>query len=128
MIMKATRKTLMVVDDDLTNLRIAKNALSDFYDVFTVLSAAKMFDLLERKKPALILLDIEMPEMNGREAIKILQERPQTRDIPVIFLTGANNPDSEPQEFSLGAADYISKPFDPILLRERIKFHLSRRK
>jgi putative two-component system response regulator len=116
---------IMIVDDNIANLRIAKNALSEIYDVFTVPSAAKMFDLLERNKPELILLDIDMPEMNGYEAIEILKNRPETRDILVIFLTGKSDSDSELEGLSLGAVDYISKPFMPLLLRKRVELHLT---
>ncbi|MDR1579937.1 MAG: response regulator, partial [Synergistaceae bacterium] len=86
--------------------------------------AAKMFDLLERNEPELILLDIDMPEMDGYEAIKILKENPATRDILVIFLTGKSDSESELEGLSLGAVDYISKPFMPPLLRKRIELHL----
>jgi putative two-component system response regulator len=115
----------MVVDDNITNLKYAKTALSDIYDVFTVPSCAKMFSLLEAERPSLILLDINMPEMNGLEAIKILKNRAETRDIPVIFLTAKNDPDSEVEGLNLGAADYIAKPFVQSLLRKRVEIHLT---
>ncbi|GHV29658.1 two-component system response regulator [Synergistales bacterium] len=123
--MEESYKTIMIVDDNIANLKIAKNALSDIYDVFTVPSAAKMFDLLERNKPELILLDIDMPGMNGYEAIKILKDNPETRGILVVFLTGKSDSDSELEGLSLGAVDYISKPFMPPLLRKRIELHLT---
>jgi putative two-component system response regulator len=119
------RKMIMLVDDNIANLKIAKNALSDIYDVFTVPSAAKMFGLLERNKPELILLDVDMPEMNGYQALEILKKDPSTRDILVIFLTGKSDADSELEGLSLGAVDYISKPFMPPLLRKRIELHLT---
>jgi putative two-component system response regulator len=121
---KERRAMVMIVDDNITNLKIAKNTLADTYDVFTVPSAAKMFDLLERNRPALIVLDIVMPEMDGYEAIKILKSDAATRDIPVIFLTGKSDPESELEGLSVGAVDYISKPFAPPLLRKRIELHL----
>jgi putative two-component system response regulator len=123
--MDDNRKVIMIVDDNIANLRIAKNALSGAYDVFTVPSAEKMFDLLERNKPELILLDIDMPVMNGYEAIKILKERAGTKDIIVIFLTGKSDADSELEGLSLGAVDYISKPFMPQLLCKRVELHLT---
>jgi putative two-component system response regulator len=119
------RPKIMIVDDSIANLRVAKNALVDFYDIFTVPSAAKMFELLERNKPKLILLDIDMPGTDGYEAIKILQSQPPTRDIPVIFLTGKNDPESEIAGLSLGAIDYINKPFIPQILRKRVELHLT---
>jgi putative two-component system response regulator len=122
---KDERAVIMIVDDNIANLRIAKNSLAGFYDVFTVPSAEKMFDLLERNKPELILLDIDMPAMNGYEAIKILKERPETRDILVIFLTGKSDSESELEGLLLGAVDYISKPFMPPLLKKRIELHLT---
>jgi putative two-component system response regulator len=118
------RAVVMIVDDNIANLKIAKIALSDRFDVFTVPSAAKMFDLLERNVPALILLDIDMPEMDGYAAIKILKENPDTRDIPVIFLTAKSDSESELEGLTLGAIDYISKPFLPPLLLKRVELHL----
>jgi putative two-component system response regulator len=84
-----------------------------------------MFSLLELERPALILLDINMPVMNGIEAIKILKKKPWTRDIPVIFLTFRNDLDSEIEGLSLGAVDYIRKPFEPHLLHKRVEIHLT---
>ena len=119
------RMMVMIVDDNIANLKIAKNALAKSYEVFTVPSAAKMFDLLERNKPKLILLDIDMPGMDGCEAIKLLKANPPTSDIPVIFLTGIGSPENELKGLSLGAVDYISKPFMPQLLHKRVELHLT---
>ncbi|MDR2403612.1 MAG: response regulator [Spirochaetaceae bacterium] len=122
--MEDQHSVIMLVDDNIANLKIGKNALVDTYDVYTAPSAAKMFELLERNIPSLILLDINMPEMDGYEAIKLLKEKERTRDIPVVFLTGKDDPDSEFEGLSLGAIDYIAKPFSPPLLRKRIEVHL----
>jgi class 3 adenylate cyclase/FixJ family two-component response regulator len=115
---------IILVDDNPSNLRAGKNVLAEKYEVFTAPSAQKMFGLLEEIKPALILLDIEMPEINGYEAIKSLKEDPSTQDIPVIFLTGKADADNELEGLSLGAIDYITKPFIPTLLLKRIEVHL----
>ena len=123
--MDSDRTMIMIVDDNIASLKIAKNALTEFYEVFTVPSAAKMFDLLERNKPKLILLDIDMPEMDGYEAIKLLKANAATSGIPVIFLTGMDSPESELEGLSFGAVDYISKPFMPRLLQKRIELHLT---
>jgi putative two-component system response regulator len=122
--MAGTRTTIMLVDDALVNLKLGKSVLADSYDVFTAPSAAKMLELLERIKPALILLDVNMPEISGYDAIRLLKERPDTRDIPVIFLTAMRDPENEIQGLDLGAVDYIIKPFSPPLLRRRIDLHL----
>jgi DNA-binding response OmpR family regulator len=80
-----------------------------------------MFDILGKNSPALILLDIGM---NGYEAIKILKAKEETRNIPVIFLTGKTETNDELEGLSLGAIDYITKPFMPPLLLKRIEVHL----
>jgi putative two-component system response regulator len=72
----------------------------------------------------MILLDIEMPEMNGYEAIKILKAKENTKDIPIIFLTGKTDTENELEGLDLGAVDYITKPFQPALLLKRIEVHL----
>lgn len=119
------RALIMIVDDNIANLKVAKNALTKSYDVFTVLSAAKMFDMLQRNKPSLILLDIDMPDMDGFEVIKLLKAEPGTQDIPVIFLTGRGEPENEVKGLHLGAIDYISKPFSPQILDRRVELHLA---
>ncbi|MDR0497766.1 MAG: response regulator [Treponema sp.] len=116
---------IFIVDDADTNLLIAEAALETQYQVMTLPSAAKMFTLLEKITPDLILLDIEMPEMNGFEAIKRLKSHHSYTDIPVIFLTGHTDIDIEVRGFELGAIDFISKPFSPPILLNRIKTHIN---
>jgi len=118
------RKTIYLVDDNITNLTLGKNALAVHYKVFTMNSGASLLKFLERNIPDLILLDVEMPEMNGYEVIKIIKSKMETKDIPVIFLTAKTDGDSELEGFSLGAIDYITKPFSPSLLLRRIETHL----
>jgi len=118
------KKLIILVDDNPANLRIGKNVLAKSYTVATAPSGEKLFSLLENNNPALILLDIDMPQMNGYEAIKILKEKPETRDIPVIFLTAKTDSVDEFTGLSLGAIDYITKPFQPDLLLKRIEVHL----
>jgi putative two-component system response regulator len=122
--MEREKTLIILVDDNPANLRIGKNVLAEKYAVATAPSAEKMFSLLENNSPAMILLDVDMPEMNGYEAIKILKSKPQTKDIPVIFLTARTESDDELAGLSLGAIDYIVKPFQPPLLLKRIEVHL----
>ncbi|MDR1868376.1 MAG: response regulator [Treponema sp.] len=117
-------KTIFVVDDSDTNLTMAEAALEDQYRVMTMPSAAKMFSLLEKFKPDLILLDIEMPEMDGFEALKKLKSGDIWSDIPVMFLTGRTDADVEARGFEMGAVDFVIKPFSAPVLLNRIKTHL----
>jgi putative two-component system response regulator len=117
-------KVIFVVDDSAVNLIKAKQALEGQYDVFTMLSAAKMFYLIEKITPDVILLDIEMPEMDGFTALKKLRENDLTAQIPVIFLTAYSDEARESHGLDMGAVDFIPKPFStPIVLR-RIANHL----
>ncbi|MDR1853336.1 MAG: response regulator [Azoarcus sp.] len=118
------RKLIMLVDDNPANLVVGKDALSDVYRVLTVPSAAKMFEMLERHKPELILLDVDMPETSGYDAIGILKANPATRDIPVVFLTAMTDANHELKGLSMGAIDYIAKPFSAPLLKKRVEVHL----
>jgi response regulator RpfG family c-di-GMP phosphodiesterase len=124
LVVENQRELIILVDDNPATLRAGKNILSEKYDVFTVPSAKKMFSFLEKTKPAMILLDIEMPEMNGYEAIELLKANPETRDIPVIFLTAKTEVEEELKGFNCGATDYITKPIIPPLLLKRIEVHL----
>ena len=122
--MSEDRKKVILVDDNPINLKLARNTLMDKYDVFTVPSAEKLFQLLEKTLPDLILLDVMMPEMSGYEAIKILKNNEQTAEIPVIFLTAKSDTNSELEGFIHGAVDYVSKPFSPQLLLKRVDVHV----
>jgi CheY-like chemotaxis protein len=122
---EAKRQKIMRVDDNVTNLTVGKNALLDKYDVFTIPSGEKLLKILERTIPDLILLDIDMPDMTGYDVIKILKGNPDTASIPVIFLTAKNDAADELTGLSLGAIDYIIKPFSPPLLQKRSEKRLS---
>jgi len=122
--MENEKDLIIMVDDSHANLQIGRNTLSEKYAVATASSAKRLFSILESNAPALILLDVDMPEINGYEAIKILKAKPETQDIPVIFLTARAGSDDELTGLSLGAIDYITKPFQPPLLLKRIEVHL----
>jgi len=122
--MSENRKTVFLVDDDITNLTVGKNALTEHYKVFTLDSGERLLKMLEKNIPDLILLDVEMPDMDGYETIKIIKSSPETKHIPVIFLTGKNDDKSELEGLALGAVDYITKPFSPPCLLKRIEVHL----
>ena len=118
--MTGKRKTIIAVDDNSTNLVICKKILKPFYEVYPAPSASKMFKLMEHIIPDLILLDVEMPDINGYEAARMLKEEAAFKGIPIIFLTARNDPVSEKIGFNLGAADYILKPIVSDQLIERI--------
>ncbi|MCL2002886.1 MAG: response regulator [Oscillospiraceae bacterium] len=122
--MEKSRELIVIVDDDITNLTIARKNLAETYAVFTAPSGKKLFSLLEKVEPDLILLDVNMPEMNGYEVIRQLKNNEETKQIPIIFLTAKGGGESELEGLSLGAVDYIVKPFSPPLLRKRIELHL----
>ena len=118
-------KTILVIDDSVTNLLVAVEALEKHYRVLTMSTAAKMFALLEKISPDLILLDIAMPEMSGYDAIKKLKESELHAEIPVIFLTALGDSYNEAFGIELGAVDFIRKPFSEAVLLQRIKHHLN---
>ena len=118
-------KTIFVVDDNITNLEMATEVLESDYRVLTMTSAEKMFSMLKKITPDMILLDIEMPDMSGMEALVQLKENPEYPSIPVIFLTSMTSPHIEKQGFECGAVDFIGKPFSPQVLKSRLKTHLN---
>jgi len=122
--MTTEQKIIFLVDDDSTNLAVGSETLEKYYDVLTFNSGARLLKTLEKALPDLILLDVAMPEMDGYEVIKRLKSKTETASIPVIFLTAKNDAESELEGLSLGAIDYITKPFSPPRLLKRIEVHL----
>ncbi|MCL2033724.1 MAG: response regulator [Oscillospiraceae bacterium] len=117
-------KTIFIVDDNDVNLLMAEETLSKQYNVCTLKSAASMFELLNNIVPDLIMLDILMPKTSGFDAIKLLKADVRYASIPIIFLTGKADADTESYGFELGAVDFISKPFNERVLLKRVQTHL----
>jgi len=117
-------KIIFVVDDSPVNLTKAKQALDGMYRVLTLLSADKMFALIEKIMPDLILLDIEMPDVDGFAALQRLKGNTKTSGIPVIFLTAYSDEAREAHGLQLGAVDFVAKPFSTPVLLNRISHHL----
>lgn len=115
---------ILVVDDNPVTLSMIKGILSDFYKVYTVNSGAMALEYLDTQRPDLILLDIEMPGMNGIELLCAVKADPRLCNIPVLFLTTTTDNAVEAMVFKLGAADYIRKPINDIVLITRVKMHL----
>ncbi len=113
-------KHILIVDDNKTNLVMAKQELSADYQVTPVISGAQALSFLEKKHTDLILLDINMPELDGRETMRRIRENEAWSHIPIIFLTADSSPQTEAQCLSDGADDFIAKPFVPQVMRSRI--------
>jgi serine phosphatase RsbU (regulator of sigma subunit) len=124
----AEKNTLLLVDDAPANIQVANAILKDDYRVRVATSGAKALELVKAKPaPGLVLLDVEMPEMDGYEVCRRLKADPETRDIPVIFLTGKTEAEDETRGFSVGAVDYVHKPFSPSVVKARVHTHLALR-
>lgn len=118
------KATILAVDDTAVNIDVVKGVLSEEYLVQAALNASTALKIVEKRKPDLILLDIMMPDVDGYEVCRQLKASPETRDIPVIFLTAKSEEEDETMGLSLGAVDYITKPISPPILKERVKNHL----
>lgn len=113
--------TILIVDDDRINLVMAQNLLQKEYKVVAVNSGKQAFKYLEKHTPDLILLDIFMPEIGGFEVMKQLQEHKEWKKIPVIFLTADRKSETETECFKMGAYDFITKPFEPMVMLNRVR-------
>lgn len=116
---------VLVVDDDLADLQRMQSLLAGDYRLKVASSGAEGLRLaLERPQPDLILLNVQMPELDGYEVCRRLKQNPETAQLPVVFVTRRHQPADEQQGFDLGAVDYISKPVSPPLLLARVKAQL----
>lgn len=118
-------KKILVVDDSPQNIDLVIGALTPDYRIAVATSGQDALFLAVEEQPDLILLDVMMPEMNGYEVCQKLKQKPGTREIPVIFLTALHDDTDEAAGLELGAVDYISKPFNPELLRHRIRTQIT---
>ena len=123
--MNETKKnSVLVVDDDTSNIIALTHILQQEYTIYVAKNGTAAIKAAEKHLPDVILLDIIMPEMDGYAVIAELKKSDKTKEIPVIFITGLNKPDDEEKGLSLGAADYIAKPFSPAIVLLRVKNQL----
>jgi putative two-component system response regulator len=115
---------ILVVDDNLTSLKQIGAQLAESYDVSLAKSGPLALQICKQEKPDLILLDIEMPEMDGFETIKRLRMNRYLGSIPVIFLTGNHDTETEVRGLQSGARDFITKPVEKSTLIHRIELHM----
>ena len=118
------RGNVVVVDDEPTNLKKAETVLSEKFKVILLKSGEILLRYLEKHTPDLILLDIMMPDMDGYETIQRLKANEKTAGIPVIFLTGKTDTESEVKGLKLGAVDFIIKPFQNEVIMSRVQTHM----
>ena len=124
--MESPKQTLLIVDDAVENIDIVVTIFKDQYKVKAATNGRKALQIIKKskKRPDLILLDVVMPELDGFDTIKELKGDEHTKNIPVIFLTSEAEPEKVLQAFSLGAVDYVQKPFNIDELRSRVNTHM----
>ena len=119
------KETILIVDDERFNINVLSDLLNNDYEIMVAKSGKQTLKLLQNEYlPDLILLDIMMPDMDGFETCKMIKQDKRTEDIPIIFITALDRDHDEQMGLELGAVDYISKPFTPMLVRLRVKNHL----
>jgi CheY-like chemotaxis protein len=119
------RKKILLVDDSSTVLMMERMALGD--QEFEVVIARNGMEAIEKAvsaQPDLIFMDVVMPKMNGFDACRALKARKETRSIPVIMVTTRGEPHHIEQGYGSGCAEYITKPFDMVELRSKLKNYL----
>ncbi|MBF0138547.1 MAG: diguanylate cyclase [Magnetococcales bacterium] len=116
-----TLPTLLIVDDEPDNIRIAGRILEKEYHLLFSTTGKDALDIAQTKQPDMILLDIVMPDMDGYTVCSMIRQNPATQDIPIIFVTAMEHEQHEVIGLELGASDYLSKPLHPLISRLRIR-------
>lgn len=116
--------TILCIDDESVNLKVLASIFKDHYQVIVSKSASQGYNKALESAPDLILLDVIMPGESGFDLIKKLKAHPALKRIPVIFITGLQSVEDEEKGLTLGASDYIQKPFNYGIVRARVNTHL----
>ena len=114
------KKAILVVDDEPAIRLLVAHMLDKSYQVYQATDGQEAIDIARRIKPALILMDIMMPKVDGYTACRTIKTDNETKDIPVIMVTGVGYDLNRKLSESVGASDYITKPFNPHELIEKI--------
>lgn len=116
---------ILLVDDEPTNLAILRKILEPDYRLVYARSGLETFEAIKQYQPSLILLDVQMPDMDGYTICKILKANPANEGIPVIFVTNLGDLGHEKEGFAAGCVDYLNKPVAPDIVLARVRTHLS---
>jgi len=120
------QSSILIVDDRPENIDILNDVLFPHYRIRIALNGEKALKIaFSASPPDLILLDVMMPGLNGYQVCEKLKSNPDTRTIPVIFVTSMSEADNEEKGLELGAVDYITKPVNPAIVLARVKTHLA---
>ena len=119
--MNERANSILIVDDEVLNITALTCILKPFYTIYVSKDGASAINTACDLKPDVILLDVIMPDLSGFDVIQSLKENEETKDIPVIFVTGQTDKTDEEMGLSLGAADYITKPFEAPIVKLRVK-------
>ncbi|MBO4506642.1 MAG: response regulator [Lachnospiraceae bacterium] len=115
------RKTILVIDDMAAILEHAKQLLKEKYSVIPCTSARQAFDIMEKRKPDLILVDINMPEMDGFDFIRKIKEDERFKDVHVMMITAEITSQTESRGYELGAENFVLKPFSQAVMMKKIE-------
>ncbi|MFC7066919.1 response regulator [Brucella rhizosphaerae] len=118
------RATVLIVDDEVSNIEIMNAVLEDHYEICFATSGEQALEVARSVLPDLILLDVMMPGLDGYEVCVRLKNDRLLADVPVIFTTGLDDQEAEVRGLSLGAIDYVTKPINPVVLRARVSNHI----
>ena len=119
------RPKILIADDQPTNIRVLYELFRDQCDVFMATSGAQTIQICRAELPDLILLDVVMDDIDGHEVCRRLKADPLTSAIPIIFVTSQNQEADEVIALGLGAVDFITKPINPVIVRARVRTHLT---
>ncbi|TAN53879.1 MAG: response regulator [Methylococcaceae bacterium] len=119
------RYRILIVDDQPANIQLLHQTLKHEYDVSMATSGQQAIDFCQRKLPDLVLLDVQMPGMDGYEVCRRLKEEPATRDVPIIFITARDGVEDQTRGLETGAVDFITKPVNPLVVLARMRTHLA---
>ncbi|MCL2203571.1 MAG: response regulator [Defluviitaleaceae bacterium] len=118
------KNSVLIVDDERSNITVLRNILGPLYTVYASCDGEDALETAEEFVPDIILLDIIMPEMDGFDVLQKLKSTDKTKEIIVVFITGLDNVEAEERGLSMGASDFISKPFNPTIVKLRVEMQL----
>jgi len=118
------KNKILIIDDEKLNHLVLNNILSSEYAILTAANGSVALKMVEENMPDIILLDIVMPDMDGFDVLTILKSNEKTKNIPVIIITGLTSVENEEKALALDAADFIHKPFNPSIVKARIRHQI----